>query len=129
MSNDTTRIVVKWNKIRDGENFPYKRVHGPQFLLQMSGSGLVAPAGIFFNSKFSKFHIGNFTEERFKKIWQSERYWRVMRYLASNQFDPKTMMGSLPIAHYVNVALDRHIRGIERIHEHRGPLPQHHNFL
>ena len=129
MGNDKTKIVVKWNKIADGENFSYKRVHGPQFLLQLSGSGLVAPAGVFFNSKFSKFHIGNFTEERFKDIWKSQRYWRVMRYLASDKFDPKRMMGSLPIAHYLNVALDRHIKNIERIKPVDGPLPLHSNFL
>jgi MoaA/NifB/PqqE/SkfB family radical SAM enzyme len=129
MSNEKTKIIVKWNKINDGQNFPYKRVHGPQFLLQISGSGLVAPAGVFFNSKFSKFHIGNFTEERFKDIWSSERYWRVMRYLASDSFDPQRMMGSLPIAHYVNIALDRHIKGIERIKDTSNNPPLHHNFL
>jgi MoaA/NifB/PqqE/SkfB family radical SAM enzyme len=129
MSTEKTKIIVKWNKINDGQNFPYKRVHGPQFLLQISGSGLVAPAGVFFNSKFSKFHIGNFTEERFKDIWRSERYWRVMRYLASDNFDPQKMMGSLPIAHYLNIALDRHIKGIERIKDTSDNQPLHHNFL
>jgi len=129
MSTDKTKVIVKWNKITDGQNFPYKRVHGPQFLLQISGSGLVAPAGVFFNSKFSKFHIGNFTDERFKEIWKSERYWRVMRYLASENFEPSKMMGSLPIAHYVNVALDKHIKGIERITDTSHAKPLHHNFL
>jgi len=129
MSTSTTKVIVKWNKINDGGNFSYKRVHGPQFLLQISGSGLVAPAGVFFNTKFSKFHIGNFTEERFKDIWKSERYWRVMRYLASPEFEAQKMMGTLPIAHYVNVALDKHIRGIQRIQPITGPRPQHENFL
>jgi len=129
MSNETTKVVVKWNKIKDGQNFSYKRVHGPQFLLQISGSGLVAPAGVFFNSKFSKFHIGNFTEERFIEIFKSKRYWNVMRYLASSNFDPKKMMGSLPITHYLNVALDNHIKGIKKIEAITGDLPLHHNFL
>jgi hypothetical protein len=97
--------------------------------LQISGSGLVAPSGMFFNARYSKFHMGNFTEERFKDIWKSDRYWRVMRYLASDKFDPKRMMGSLPIAHYVNVALDRHIKQIERIKPFKGETPYHHNFL
>jgi len=59
LSTKQTKVVAKWNKIKDGANFSYKRVHGPKFLLQISGSGLVAPAGLFFNSKYSKFHIGN----------------------------------------------------------------------
>jgi MoaA/NifB/PqqE/SkfB family radical SAM enzyme len=129
MSNDKTKVIVKWSKINDGENFSYKRLYGPQFLLQISGSGLVAPAGMFFNAKFSKFHLGNFTTERFKTIWESERYWRVMNYLSSEYFDAKKMMGSLPITHYINVALDQHVKGTKRISELIGPKPLHENFL
>ena len=60
LSNLTTKVIVKWDKITEQENTSegYKRFYGPQFLLQISGSGLVAPSGMFFNSKFSKFHIG-----------------------------------------------------------------------
>lgn len=129
MTTSRTKVIVKWNKIHDGDNFPYKRVHGPQFLLQISGSGLLAPAGVFFNTKFSKFHMGNFTEERFNDIWKSDRYWNVMRYLASPEFDAQSMMGTLPIAHYVNVALDKHMRGEQRIQPVTGLRPQHENFL
>lgn len=129
MSNDLTKVIVKWDKIKDGDKPPYKRYYGSQFLLQISGSGLVAPAGMFFNARYSKLHIGNYAEESFYNIFKSEQYWRAMNYLASPSFDAQTMMGTLPIAHYVNVALDRHIRGIERISEGKGDLPLHHNFL
>ncbi len=129
MSNDTTKIIVKWSKIRDGDKPSYRRFFGPQFLLQMSGSGLVAPSGMFFNARYSKFHIGNFTEERFIDIWRSDRYWRVMDYLASPAFDARTMMGTLPIQHYVNVALDNHAKGIRRIQPGKDPKPLHVNFL
>ena len=129
MSTEATKIIVKWDKINDGDKPPYKRYYGPQFLLQISGSGLVAPAGMFFNAKYSKFHIGNYAEERFFDIWKSDHYWRVMEYLSSPSFDAQTMMGTLPIAHYVNIALDRHVRGIERLRPGENPKPLHHNFL
>ncbi len=129
MSTDRTRIVVKWDKIKTEGHAPYQRFHGPQFLLQLSGSGLLAPAGQFFNARYSKFHIGDITEERFLDLWKSERYWRVMRYLASERFDARTMMGTLPISHYVSTALDRHQRGVERISPATGPEPAHVNFL
>ena len=129
MSNERTKVIVKWSKIHDGNNTPYRRYYAPQFLLQISGSGLVAPAGMFFNSKYSKLHIGNFSEERFIDIWKSDRYWRIMNYLGSKYFDAKTMMGSLPIGHYVNVALNDHIKGVKRITKPSGKLPLHHNFL
>jgi len=98
-------------------------------LLQISGSGLIAPAGCFFNAKFSKLHIGNFTEERFKDIWKSERYWRIQDYLASSYFEAKTMMGTLPITHYVNVALDKHAKRERLIEPWAGPKPLHDRFL
>jgi MoaA/NifB/PqqE/SkfB family radical SAM enzyme len=129
MSNDTTKVIVKWDKIKDGDKPSYKRFYGPQFLLQISGSGLVAPSGMFFNARYSKLHIGNFTEERFIDIWKSERYWRAMNYQASPAFDAQTMMGTLPIQHYVSVALDNHAKGIERIRPGTGPKPLHVNFL
>lgn len=129
MSNDTTKVIVKWSKIRDGDQASYSRFYGPQFLLQISGSGLVAPSGMFFNARYSKLHIGNFTEERFKDIWKSERYWRAMNYLASPAFDAPKMMGTLPIQHYVSVALDNHAKGIQRIRPGTDPKPLHHNFL
>jgi MoaA/NifB/PqqE/SkfB family radical SAM enzyme len=129
MSNEKTKIIVKWDKIKDGDKPSYKRFYGPQFLLQISGSGLVAPSGMFFNARYSKLHIGNFTEERFIDIWKSERYWRAMDYLASPSFDAQTMMGTLPIQHYVSVALDNHAKGIARIQPGVGPEPLHVNFL
>ena len=129
MSNKKTKVIVKWNKIKDGDKPTYKRFYGPQFLLQISGSGLVAPSGMFFNARHSKFHIGNFTEESIKSMWKSERYWRVMEYLASPYFDAQTMMGTLPIQHYVSVALDNHIKQVQRISPGLGKEPLHVNFL
>ena len=129
MSNEQTKVIVKWSKIKDGDKPTYQRFYGPQFLLQISGSGLVAPSGMFFNARHSKLHIGNFTEERMKDIWKSDRYWRVMNYLASPYFNAQTMMGTLPIQHYVSVALDNHLKGIQRIQPGTGEKPLHVNFL
>lgn len=129
MSNEQTKVIVKWDKIRDGDKPSYQRFYGPQFLLQISGSGLVAPSGMFFNARYSKLHIGNFTEERFIDIFRSDRYWRAMDYLASPAFDAQTMMGTLPIQHYISVALDNHAKGIKRIEAAAGDKPLHVNFL
>lgn len=129
LSNDVTKVIVKWEKIMDKGVPTYNRFYGPQFLLQISGSGLIAPSGMFFNAKFSKLHIGNFAEERFIDMFKSERYWRAMDYLASPAFDAQTMMGTLPIQHYVSAALDNHIKGIERIAPALGEKPMHVNFL
>ena len=116
------------NTYRNGD-FQHSGFYGPQFLLQISGSGLVAPSGMFFNARYSKFHIGNFVDERFKDIFKSERYWKIMNYLASPNFDAQTMMGTLPIQYYVSEALDRHLKGENKILPKTGPNPLHVNFL
>jgi len=129
ISNERTKIIVKWDKIKNKGKPSYNRFYGPLFLLQISGSGLVAPSGMFFNARYSKFHIGNFTDERFIDIFKSDRYWKIMNYLASPSFDAQTMMGTLPIQYYVSEALDNHIKGIAKIFPQSGPDPLHVNFL
>ena len=129
LSNDNTKIIIKWDKIKNQGKPTYKRFYGPQFLLQISGSGLVAPSGMFFNARYSKFHIGNFVDERFKDIFKSDRYWKIMDYLASENFDAQTMMGTLPIQHYVTEALDNHLKGKSIIEKGGDKEPLHVNFL
>ena len=129
LSNEETKIIVKWSKIKDKGIPSYNRFYGPQFLLQISGSGLVAPSGMFFNARYSKLHIGNFTDERFIDIFKSDRYWNAMHYLASPNFDAQTMMGTLPIQHYVSVALDDHLKGTRLIEKSSNTPPLHLNFL
>jgi len=73
--------------------------------------------------------MGNFTEERFIDIYKSDRYKRIMDYIASPNFNAQTMMGTLPITHYINEALDNHIKGIAKISPPRGEKPLHVNFL
>ena len=53
MSNEKTKVIVKWDKIKNKGIPSYNRFYGPQFLLQISGSGLVAPSGMFFNARYS----------------------------------------------------------------------------
>jgi hypothetical protein len=129
MSNEKTKIIIKWDKIKNKGKPSYNRFYGPQFLLQISGSGLGAPSGMFFNARYSKLHIGNFAEERFIDIFKSDRYWRVMDYLASPNFDAQTMMGTLPIQHYVSEALDQHLKSIKTIKPAIEANPLHVNFL
>ena len=129
LSNDVTQVIAKWNKLKDKGKSSYKRFYGPPFLLQISGSGLVAPSGMFFQATHSKLHIGNFTTDRFRDIYNSDKYWNAMDYLASPNFDAQTMMGTLPIQHYISTALDNHLKGIEKIVPATGDNPLHVNFL
>lgn len=115
LSNSRTRIQVKWSKIKEcnskGAVRTYQRCYGAPFLLQISGTGLVAPCGMLFNERYKWAHLGNITQERFKDIWASDKYWGVMRYLASEQFNAQNMCGSLCLQHSLNKALDNKVKG------------------
>ncbi len=132
-SDESYKVVVKWSKIKDKGNSgrKYQRCYGAPFMLQMSGSGLVAPCGALFNEKYKKFHIGNICETRFKDIWNSERYWSVMNYLASEKFNAQKMCASLCLQHKVNEALDAHVKGDADLLNQELPkkTPKHINFI
>ena len=115
VSDDEYQLVVKWSKIEAKGTRSYQRCYGPPFLLQISGSGLVAPCGMLFNERYNKFHIGNIAQQRFKDIWASDRYWEVMNFLASPNFNAQTMCASLCLQHKVNEALDNNLKGYNKI--------------
>jgi len=128
-SDATYQCTVKWSKIQAQGTRSYQRCYGAPFLLQISGSGLVAPCGMLFNEKYKKFHIGNICEQSFKDIWRSERYWEVMNYLASPEFNAQKMCGSLCLQHKVNEALDEMVKGRIDIERPQGKEPQHLAFV
>jgi MoaA/NifB/PqqE/SkfB family radical SAM enzyme len=102
-STENYLVKAKWSKILSGGKRVYKKCYGPPFIVQFSGSGLVAPCGMLFNDKYKKkFHIGNIADKSFKKIWQSERYWDVMNYIASDKFNAQKDCGTLCLQHKVN---------------------------
>jgi MoaA/NifB/PqqE/SkfB family radical SAM enzyme len=128
-SDDEYKVVVKWSKIEAKGTRSYQRCYGAPFLLQISGSGLVAPCGMLFNERYKKFHIGNIVEQRFKDIWASDRYWEVMNYLASPKFNAQKMCGALCLQHKVNEYLDGHKKERVALVEPSGPQPMHINFV
>ena len=129
MSTDQTPIVIKWNKIREGNVRCYKKCYGPAFHLQISGSGLVAPCGMLFGEKYKKYHIDRFTEKRFKEIVNSEKYWSIMKELASDNFDAQTMCGCLCLQHHTNNVLDQIKKGQLDFNNQLDEIPQHRNFI
>lgn len=122
-------VKVKWSKILSKGERRYKKCYGPAFIMQFSGSGLVAPCGMLFNRKFERFHIGNIVEKSFKEIWKSEKYWEVLEYLASDKFNPQTDCGTLCLQHKVNEFLWDLKQGKVSLEEPQGKPPLHINFV
>lgn len=128
-SDSEYQVTVKWSKIQDEGTRSYQRCYGAPFLLQISGSGLVAPCGMFFNEQYKKFHIGNICTERFRDMFHGERYWEVMNHLASPTFNAQKMCGTLCLQHKVNEYLDARTKGYVQTGGPEGTEPQHMNFV
>ena len=122
-------VKAKWSKILSEGKRKYIRCFGPPFIMQLSGSGLVAPCGMLFNDRYKKYHIGNIADRSFKEIWQSDRYWEVLDLLASKKFDARTMCGALCLQHKVNESLWDLKEGNVHLEQASDSTPVHLNFI
>ena len=125
LSDEQYKVQVKWSKIEAEGKRTYQRCYGAPFMIQISGSGLVAPCGMLFNERYKKFHIGNICEERFGDLWRSDRYWEVMNYIAGPDFNAQRMCGSLCLQHNVNEFLDSYMKDqaqLPNLEEHTAPI-------
>jgi len=128
-SDENYQVKAKWSKILSNGKRKYSRCYGAPFIMQFSGSGLVAPCGMLFNERYKKYHIGNIVDTSFKEIWKSDRYWEVINLIASEKYDAKTMCGSLCLQHKVNESLwDLKESGIA-LRNGTGEIPAHVNFI
>lgn len=128
-STENYLVKVKWSKILSGGKRCYRQCHGAPFMVQLSGSGLVAPCGMFFNKKYKKYHIGNIADTSFKEIWQSERYWEVMNLLSSDAFNAQMECPTLCLQHKVNEFLWDLKYGNVSLEQLKGEPPDHINFI
>ncbi len=122
-------VKAKWSKILSGGEKKYTQCFGPPFIMQLSGSGLVAPCGMLFNDKYKKYHIGNIVDSSFKELWKSERYWKVMDELASDRYNAKTMCATLCLQHKVNEFLWDLKKTNKNLEKTKDSSPQHVNFI
>ena len=127
LSTPDFRVVAKWNRIGEGSKREYKECYGPRFILQMSGNGLIAPCGPYFNEKYKAFHIGNIMRTRFKDIFLSDRYQEVMGYIGSKDFDASKRCPPNCLQHLANDWLYKFKAG-ERTFP-LTPMPQHPEFI
>lgn len=126
-SDENYSVQVKWSKIRTGRDRKYSKCFGTVLHLQMSGTGLVAPCGSFFNDRYKDKHIGDIAKQRFRDIWAGERYWTVLDYLKSDYFDPRRECAALCMQDSTNLALFNLIEKGEPLPE--AIMNEHSNFI
>ena len=129
-SDDKYTVAVKWTKILSRGKRSYDICYGPPLVMEISGTGLLAPCGMLFNSRFKKdYHIGNIAETSFKEMFYGERYWEVLNRVMSEKFNPHTMCGSLCLQHKINEYLWEVKTGKKEIKQPEGEKPSHLNFV
>ena len=121
-------VKVKWSKILSHGKKSYLKCFGPQFMLQISGNGTVAPCGMFFHQNYSKYHMGNIRHQRLKDIWKSKRWDEVMGMICSDGFDPNKECGTLCLQHNTNQVLWKLWQQGD-IPLPQGEQPEHINFV
>lgn len=130
LSTPEYSVQAKWSKIRTGRDRTYSKCYGTPFLLQMSGTGIVAPCGSFFHEKYGRYHIGHIEEQRFRDIWASDKYWEVMTHLGSDRFDPRRECATLCLQDKVNEQLYDLVEKSKPLPDVLGkPLPPHVEFI
>lgn len=127
-STDDFLVAVKWSKIQAEGKRRFQQCFGPQFFLQASGNGLVAPCGKLFPKRFKKFHIGYLQDKGLKEMWESEHYWQVMEMLTTDDFDPRTCPPWC-VQDNTNELLWDLIHGDTALETPQGEVPQHINFI
>lgn len=128
-SDEKYSVKIKWSKIMSGGKRSYAQCYGSPFIMQLSGSGLVAPCGMLFNSSYKRYHIGNIAETSFMELWKGKRYWEVINLLASDKFNARTMCGSLCLQHKVNEYLWELKKGGVSPRKSDAGEPLHVNFI
>ena len=124
-----TQVSVKFSKMADGDSRTYNRCFGPRFLLQISGSGLVAPCGMMFDDAHKDFWIGNICRTRLRHIWKSDAYWAIMDRLSSPEFNPSRYCGSLCVQHCPNKWLNADHKLYDMFPGPSEQEPEHVNFI
>jgi len=127
LSTDDFRVVVKWARIGNEGKREYSKCYGTPFIMQVSGNGLVAPCGPLFNEKYRAFHIGNITTGRFKDMFNSERYWDIIQYLGSDDFNPQERCRLNCLQHLTNDWLFKYKEG--KVTFPIAPVPHHSEFI
>lgn len=80
LSTKETKIIPKWNLIKQKGKRPYNGCPAIPLLIQISGNGDVYPCGqMFQNEKYKDYFIGNLHDKTFEEMLNSDKYWEVMK--------------------------------------------------
>ena len=95
-SIDKTKIIPKWATMsRKGERL-YEHCPAVPLISEISGNGDWFPCGYFFGDKkeYDKYKFGNLHNKSLKEIFESDRYWDIVKYFRQEYDSSKECFGS-----------------------------------
>ncbi len=79
-SRENYDVIVRWSKMMKGKKKNYDICYcAGNFMLRMSGYGIVYPCAQFYDWRSEEFAMGSIIEKSFKDIFYSERYPEVIK--------------------------------------------------
>ena len=80
ISTNTYDVIVRWGKILAGKKRNYDACYcAGNFMLRMSGHGIIFPCAQFFDLRSEEFAIGSIIENSFKDLFYSDRYLETLK--------------------------------------------------
>ena len=91
LTTKRTEIIPKWKLIKQKGQKPYKHCPSISLISEISGNGDWYPCGFMFGGKleFEKYKFGNVHDKSLKEIWESERYWEIIKHMET-EFNVQT---------------------------------------
>jgi MoaA/NifB/PqqE/SkfB family radical SAM enzyme len=77
-SNDQTKIIVKWDTIKNKGKKDYNGCKAVPLISEISGNGDWYVGCMFGNPIYDEFKFGNLHDKSFKEILNSDRYWDII---------------------------------------------------
>ncbi|MDD5006610.1 MAG: radical SAM protein [Candidatus Omnitrophica bacterium] len=96
LSTDHTKIIPKWKTMERKGKREYDHCPAVPLISEISGNGDFFPCGYFFGNKpqYEKYKFGNIHEKSIKEIFESERYWQIIKHFREEFDSSKTCFGS-----------------------------------
>ena len=131
LSTDTTKIIVRWEKLGNMGDKSYSTCHGTNFIIAISGNGNVFPCGHWFDIDKDKYLMGNVNDISFEEIVRSDRFNEAQKSIRC--LDLRSCETNCR-QHQVNITLDRLYQNKNRLEEikaenDQNQRPKHVNFI
>lgn len=130
LSNDRTKIIVRWEKLGNLGNKSYKTCYGTRFIIAISGNGNVFPCGHWFDIEKDRFIMGNVNSDSLKSILLSDKYKKSQNEIL--KLDLRNCETNCR-QHQVNITLDKLSKSTNILNEISNlevlPSQKHINFI